>query len=97
MTLTQTIPACNAIWQTENGKVYKCPECLSPLHSSFEGDEQPDIICRGPVQPHTLTWEVREMLPVEWGPEVHTPAPESDTPPQRKRGGKPKDGGASNC
>jgi len=55
----ETIPAGVALWQSDTAKTYKCSVCLRPLFSQYEGDEEPRITCRGPMQDHVLTWTVK--------------------------------------
>jgi hypothetical protein len=46
-----------AVWQSDTAKTYRCPYCLKPLFSQYEGEESPTVTCHGPLADHVLRWK----------------------------------------
>jgi hypothetical protein len=64
----EIVPGDRAIWQSDRAKTYRCPVCLRPVFSGYEGDESPTIYCDGSGQ-HRLVW-VSDMGDAMFG-EIH--------------------------
>jgi hypothetical protein len=59
----EIVPCGQAIWQSDDAKTYQCPKCARPIFSQYEGEQEPKIICFGPVGGHRLEWTT--LTPVQ--------------------------------
>lgn len=50
----ESIPNDRAIWQSDTAKTYRCPFCLRPIFSQYEGEKLPIVECF--PDRHVLRW-----------------------------------------